>query len=288
MYKLESGDKNNLNHMLFLESDKDARVLITKRHSQYNVMDMIFQERIDADTCDDVISALTIGDELSIPISEQFARYLFFALCVNITHQKTKIKTISKAGMMYREYGGDYSKAIFVDQENSIAYLATIKYNEIVPSNTGKTIQYQIPLYTCVSPNKQYFFTIAEQDWYFMRVNDQKVLISRKSMLSLISSAFYKKFDNHEDVLDMIDKSVEILKECLDDAEFSEIKIDYPFDDAMSLEFNENLDVIAWDEPNEQSDEWEMKGRGKYRLNREYENIVPMLPTGAKMSVYIM
>ena len=288
MYKLESGNRNNTNHLLFLESDSEARALIKKRHSQYNVMDMIFHDRIDEDTCDDVISALSIGDELSVPISEQFARYLFFALCVNITQQKSKIMTISKAGMMYKEYDGDYSKAIFVDQENSIAYLAKIKYDDLVPSNTGNTIQYQIPLYTCEDPNKQYFFTIAEQDWYFMRVNERKVLISKKMMLQLIGLAFSKKFNNHEDVLDMIDKSTEVLKECLIDADFSEIKVDFPFDNVMSLEFNENLDIIAWNEPNEQSDDWEQKDRGKYRLNKEYENIVPMKPIGSKMTIYIM
>ena len=38
----------------------------------------------------------------------------------------------------------------------------------------------------------------------------------------------------------------------------------------------------------EQSEDWEMKGRGKYKLNREYENIVPFLPTGSKMTIYTM
>lgn len=288
MYKLESGDKNNYNHFLFLESDPEAKALIYKHHTLHNVMYMIFQDRIDADTCDDVISALTIGDELSVPISEQFARYLYFALCVNITQQKMKIKTISKAGMMYKEYDGDYSKAIFVDQENSIAYLAKIKYDDLVPSNTGNTIQYQIPLYTCISPNKAYFFTIAEQDWYFMRVNEQKTLISKKMMLQLIGLAFSKKFNNHEDVLDMIDKSTNVLKECLIDADFTEKSIDFPFDNAMCLEFNENRDILAWDEPAEEVEDWERKDRGKYRLNMEYENIVPFKPTGSKMTVYTM
>ena len=288
MYKLESGDKNNYNHFLFLESDPEAKALILKHHTLHNVMYMIFQDRIDADTCDDVISALTIGDELSVPISEQFARYLYFALCVNITQQKMKIKTISKAGMMYKEYDGDYSKAIFVDQENSIAYLAKIKYDDLVPSNTGNTIQYQIPLYTCISPNKAYFFTIAEQDWYFMRVNEQKTLISKKMMLQLIGLAFSKKFNNHEDVLDIIDKSTNVLKECLIDADFTEKSIDFPFDNAMCLEFNENRDILAWDEPAEEVEDWERKDRGKYRLNMEYENIVPFKPTGSKMTVYTM
>jgi hypothetical protein len=94
--------------------------------------------------------------------------------------------TISKAGMMYKEYDGDYSKAIFVDQENSIAYLAKIKYDDIVPSNTGNTIQYQIPLYTCVDPNKNYFFTIAEQDRYVMRVNERKVFIENQPQYPLL------------------------------------------------------------------------------------------------------
>lgn len=121
-----------------------------------------------------------------------------------------------------------------------------------------------------------------------MRVNERKVLISKKMMLTLIGLAFSKKFNNHEDVLDMIDKSTEVLKECLIDADFEETSVEFPFDNAMCLEFNENLDVLAWDEPNERSEDWDQKGTGKYRLNKEYENIVPMKPTGSKMTVYIM
>jgi hypothetical protein len=81
MYRLESGDLNNTHHLLFLESDLEARAFIKKRHSQYNVMDMIFYDKIDEDTCDDVISALSIGDELNVPISEQLARYFLCTLC---------------------------------------------------------------------------------------------------------------------------------------------------------------------------------------------------------------
>jgi hypothetical protein len=107
-------------------------------------------------------------------------------------------------------------------------------------------------------------------------------------MLELIGLAFSTKFNNHEDVLVMIDKSTEVLKDCLIYADFSETQIDFPFDNVMDLEFNENLDIIAWDEPNEQSDDWDQKDRGKYRLNKKYENIVPMMPTGSKMTIYTM
>ena len=55
----------------------------------------------------------------------------------------------------------------------------------------------------------------------------------------------------------------------------------------MCLEFNENLDILAWDEPNEQSDDWDQKDRGKYRLNNEYDNIVPIKTIGSKMTIYI-
>lgn len=288
MYKLESGDRSNVNHLLFLESDPEIRALIKKRHTAHNVSDMIFNEKIDEDTCDDVISALSIGDELKVPITENQARYLFFALCVNITHQKVRIKTISKAGMMYKEYNGDYSKAIFVDQENSIAYLAKIKYDDIVQNNSGNVIQYQIPLYTCISPDKSYFFTIADQNYYYMRVNDRKEIISRKALLSLVNLAFAKKFNNHEDVLEMIDKSTEVLIECLNSASFNKLEVDFPFDNAMVLEFTENLDILAYDEPEEESEDWERKDRGKYRLNKVYENIVPFKPTGPKMTAYIL
>lgn len=287
MYKLESGNKNNIKHLLFLESDPEAKALIKKHHTQYNVMDMIFQEKIDADTCDDIISALSIGDELSVPISEQAARYLFFALCINITHQKVRIKTISKAGMLYSEYNGDYSKAIFVDQENSIAYLATIHYNSLVPNNRGKIIQYQIPLYTWIGPDKQHIFTIAEQDWYFVLVNDQKTLISRKSMLDLIGMAFSLQFKNHDEILNMIDTSDEILAEVLNDADFRKLTIDYPFDNEP--EFTDDLRLLAWEEPIENiNEDWDILNKGKYLFNKKYENIVPFKPNNYQMTIYYM
>lgn len=281
MYKLVSGDIDNNKHIYMLEVYDTLRNTIKKNHSNYNVQASIFSGNFDEKDYDDIVSALTIGDELSVPISEEEARVLFFALNVNMNNYDSRIRSISKAYIFYNDFEGDYEKVTFIDTKHSIIHIAKIFYHDVVP---GVTIQYKIPFYV-VNSSSGYHFTIAECDKYSILINDQVEHITRKSFYRLLDGNYAKSFRNHEEVMNILDTSTDVLLDCITDAEFSKKRIDFPFDNPMCLEFSSDGLLFAWENCLEESDNWINKGN-KFLLNERYDNIVPMVPRGTEMYIY--
>lgn len=283
MYNLVTGDKDNRKHQYLLESTNELRNIILRNHNLYNVQSSIFKNNFDENDYDDIVTALTIGDELSVPISYEEAKVLFFALNVNMNNFDSRIRSISKAYIFYNDFEGDYSKVTFIDTKSSIIHIAKIFYHEVVP---GVSIQYKIPFYV-VNSKTGYHFTIAECDQYVMLINDQIYKITRKSMNKLLDGNYARPFRNHEEVMNVLNPNINILIECLQDAEFKQKKIDFNFQNHMCLEFTSDLLLYAWDELREQSEHWDKCGN-KYVLNEHYENIVPLISQGSDMIIYII
>lgn len=282
MYNLITGDKDNRKHQYLLETTNELRAIILRHHSLYNVQASIFQNNFDENDYDDIVTALTIGDELSIPISYEEAKILFFALNVNMNNYESRIRSISKAYIFFNDFEGDYSKVTFIDTKSSIVHNAKIFYHEVVP---GISVQYKIPFYV-VNNNRGYHFTIAECDKYLMLINDEAYNITRKSMNKVLDGNYAKSFRNHEEVMSSLNTNIEVLQECLTDAEFTKQNIGFPFQNSSCLDFNANdKELLAWDDPIEDVEDWENKGK-KYRLNKHYENIVALLPKGSSMTIF--
>lgn len=283
MYNLITGDKDNRKHQYLLETTDDLRKIILRNHSLYNVQSSIFQSNFDENDYDDIVTALTIGDELSVPISYEEAKVLFFALNTNMSNFDSRIRSISKAYIFYNDFDGDYSKVTFIDTKSSIIHIAKIFYHEVIP---GVSIQYKIPFYV-VNSKTGYHFTIAECDQYSMLINDQVYKITRKSMNKLLDGNYARSFRNHDEVMSILNANIDILLECLHDAEFEKKKIEYPFSNSMSTEFTSDMLVYVWEDLKEDSENWDKRGN-KYVLNEHYENIVPLLPQGSEMIIFII
>lgn len=281
MYNLITGDKDNRKHQYLLETTDDLRKIILRNHSLYNVQSSIFTNNFDENDYDDIVTALTIGDELSIPISYEEAKVLFFALNTNMSNFDSRIRSITKAYIFYNDFDGDYSKVTFIDTKSSIIHMAKIFYHEVIP---GVSIQYKIPFYV-VNSKTGYHFTIAECDQYSMLVNDQVAKITRKSMNKLLDGNYARSFRNHEEVMNILNANIDILLECLQDAEFEKKEIEYPFSNPMSIEFTSDMLVYVWEDLKEESENWDKRGN-KYVLNEHYENIVPFLPQGSEMIIF--
>lgn len=281
MYNLITGDKDNRKHQYLLETTDDLRKIILRNHSLYNVQSSIFTNNFDENDYDDIVTALTIGDELSIPISYEEAKVLFFALNTNMSNFDSRIRSITKAYIFYNDFDGDYSKVTFIDTKSSIIHMAKIFYHEVIP---GVSIQYKIPFYV-VNSKTGYHFTIAECDQYSMLVNDQVAKITRKSMNKLLDGNYARSFRNHEEVMNILNANIDILLECLQDAEFEKKKIEYPFSNPMSTEFTSDMLLYVWEDLKEESENWDKRGN-KYVLNEKYENIVPFLPQGSEMIIF--
>ncbi len=283
MYKLISGDKDNTKHLYLLETTTELRPIIKRHHTIYNVQASIFSNNFDESEYDDLVTALTIGDELNVPISYEEAKVLFFALNVNMSNYNSRIRSISKAYIFFNDFEGNYSKVTFVDTKNAVIQLIKIPYIEIIP---GVSIEFKIPFYV-VSHTNEYHFTIAECNTYTMVVNNELYQITRNSMNKLLNGNYSNIFKHHEDILDTIDTNINILFNCLLDAEFIYKEIEFPFDSSTCLEFTDDNILIAWDSIRENSEDWIQKDVTKYILNEYYTNIVPINPTANKMSIYI-
>ena len=282
MYKLNTGDKDNTKYMYAFEVNPRLKEIIKRNHTQYNVQLAIFSESFDEKDYDDIVAALTIGDELSVPIEQKDAQILFFALNVNMNNFRSRIRSITKANIFYNDFEGDYSKVTFIDTKSAIVHIAKVFYHGVVP---GVSISYKIPFYV-VNGNAGYHFTIAELDKYTMLINDIAETITRKSLYKLLNRDLSRSFRNHEEVMNAINMDIEILEECLEDANFTKKSVEFPFDNAMCLEITSDNQILAWESLKEESEYWEQKGSDKYLLNEHYSNIVPMLPSGAKMTIY--
>ena len=283
MYNLTSGDIDNAKHLYALETFSTLKETIKRNRTLYNVQQSLFENSFTEEDYDDIACALTIGDELSVPISYEEARVLFFALNVNTHNINSRVRSIAKAYMFYQEFEGDYKNVVFIDTKSSIIHLAKIFYRDVVP---GISIQYKIPFYV-VNSNRGYHFTIAECDKYTILVNDLAHQITRKSFNRLLESRYANSFRNHEEVMNSINCSIEVLLECLEDAEFTKKVVDFPFNNTMCIEVSSDNTIYAWDKPIIDSDDWILQNN-KYRLNCKYTNIVALMPLESEMNIYII
>lgn len=281
MYKLTTGDMDNTKYIYMLESYPSLKENVKRVRSLYNIQGDLFSNAFSEEDYDEIACAITIGEELSVPISEEEARVLFFALNVNVNNLESRIRSIVKAYIFYNEFEGDYGKVTFIDTKSSIIHLAKIFYRDVVP---GITVQFKIPFYV-VNGTSGYRFTIAECDKYTMLINDQAEFITRKSFNHLLDGNYAKSFRNHEEVMSNINNSIDILIECIEDASFSSRKVDFPFSTAMCLEVTSDNTIVAWDDPTEKPVQWS-KLNNKYVLDIRYNNIVAMVPKGSEMSIY--
>ncbi|MBQ8218418.1 MAG: hypothetical protein IJZ79_01375 [Bacilli bacterium] len=283
MYNLTSGDIDNAKHLYALETFSTLKETIKRNRTLYNVQQSLFENSFTEEDYDDIACALTMGDELSVPISYEEARVLFFALNVNTHNINSRVRSIAKAYMFYQEFEGDYKNVVFIDTKSSIIHLAKIFYRDVVP---GISIQYKIPFYV-VNSSRGYHFTIAECDKYTILVNDLAHQITRKSFNRLLESRYANSFRNHEEVMNSINCSIEVLLECLEDAEFTKKIIDFPFNNAMCIEVSSDNAIYAWDKPVIDSEDWILQNN-KYRLNCKYTNIVALMPLESEMNIYII
>ena len=281
MYKLNTGDKDNSKHMYALDVYSTLKSRILETRSLHNIHSDLFSNSLSEDDYDELACAITLGDELAVPVSYEEARVLFFALNVNMSNLDSKIRSIAKAYMFYNEFSGDYEQVTFIDTKSSVVHLAKIFYREVVP---GITIQYKIPFYV-VTSKSGYHFTIAECDKYTMLINDQAEFITRKSFNHLLDGNYAKSFRNHEEVMNSINNSIDILMECILDADFTERKVDFPFDSYSCLEVTSDNTLYAWDSPNADTEHWTAKGN-KYLLDMRYDNFIPMIPKSSEMTIF--
>ena len=282
-YKLQSGDKDNSKHMLMMEMHPELKQIIIKNSTFYTIQQSIFSEKLDEAEEDFLVSALTIGGELKHPIDIKLAQVLYFVLQVNLHNYNSRIRNIAKAYIFYDDFEGDYSKVTFIDTKNAIVHLAKIFYHGVVP---GISIVYKIPFYV-INGISGYHFTIADLPKYTMLINDQAVTITRKSLYHLLDDKYANSFRNHEEIMAILNPSLDILKECLEDAQFEKYIVDFPFDTPNSLEYTSDNQLLAWESIKNESEYWKSRGKNKYGLNLPFTNIVPFLPDGDKMLVYI-
>lgn len=282
MYRLQSGDKDNNTQLFVLESNPYAQNLIKKTYTIYNVEEIIFGPELDNKDYNAMCAVLTMGDQLKTPIDEETAKILYFALNNNVKNKSAKIKSILKAYMFYKDFEGDYSKVTFIDTKNSVIQVVKIFYKDVVP---GVSIQYKIPFYA-VNGKNGYNFTIADCEKYTMLVNDQAETITRKSFYELFGTSYARSFRNHEEVINYISQETSKLTNCLEDADFKCSTIDFPFNNSLCLEFTSDCDLIAWEDIREEVEDWTQKDKGKYLLNKSYQNIVPIMPHNSKMDIY--
>lgn len=283
MYKLQSGEQDNSTQLYVLESNAYAQNLIKKTFTIYNIESNIFGPEIDDKTYISMVAALTMGDQLKTPIDEETARLLYFALNTNVKNKNSKIRSMFKAAIFYNDFEGDFSKVTFIDTKNSIIQLAKIFYKEVVP---GVSIQYKIPFYV-VNGKNGYNFTIADCDKYTMLINDRAETITRKAFYKIFGTSYAKSFRNHEDVINCIDPNVDTLIECLINAGFEKNTVNFPFENALSLEYSSDNTLLAWEELSENNEDWRKLEKGKYMLNKAYNNIVPLVPHEDKMCIYL-
>ena len=282
MYQLQSGDKNNSAQIFVLESNSYAENIIKKTYTIYNIENVIFGPELDDKDYIAMSAALTMGDQLKTPIDEETARLLYFALNTNVKNKNSKIRSMFKANLFFNDFEGDYSKVTFIDTKNSVIQLAKILYKDVIP---GVSIQYKIPFYV-VNGKSGYNFTIADCSKYTMLINDQASTITRQMLYKLLGSRYANSFRNHEEVINCIEPRKDILIDCLLDAGFKEKEIDFPFSNSLCLEFTSDAMLIAWEEIDGTSDNWEFKEKGKYLLNKNYQNIVPMQPHDTNMMIF--
>lgn len=284
MYKLNSGCVDNSIYIKALESFDSLKNNIKDVRTLYNVQEDLFSSHFNEDDYDELACAITMGDELSVPISYEEAKVLWFTLNVNVNNVDSKIRSITKAYLFYQEFDGDHEKVIFINTKSSIIHIAKIFYKDIIP---GITIQYKIPFYV-VNNKHGYYFTIAECDRYTVLINDQAQHITRKSFNRLLNSNYAKSFRNHEEVMNSIDCSTNILLDCLEDALFTKRIVDYPFNNNSScLEVSSDNTIYAWDSPKVEPEHWVAKNSNKYQLDVRYNNIVALCPNDSKMIIYV-
>jgi len=284
MYNLSSGEKDNSKYLLILETYSTLKNHVKSARTLYNIQQDLFSNAYSEDQYDEIACALSIGDELSVPISYEEAKVLFFALNVNHNNIDSKIRSFTKAYIFYQEFEGNYEIVLFIDTKSSIIHLAKIFYREVVP---GITVQYKIPFYV-VNNSSGYHFTIAECDRYTMLINDRAYFITRKSFNHLLDNNYAKSFRNHDEVMSSMDISISRLLECLDDADFTKRVVDFPFNSSNCLEVSADTLIYAWDEPTEEPKHWVASNSHKYRLDIFYDNIVALNPVESEMTTYII
>lgn len=215
MYKLVCGDKNN--NKLSNARGIELKYLddVRKSANINTIENIIFSENMSDLEFTYVVSALSIGSELTPSIELNIARVLFFAACVNyyIKDKSQRIRSIITAMELYQDHDNNYISVINppIDDKEYISIkwgkdLSLNSYIEfLIPivyfksKQTGwVTISKRYPIKLKVNDNDLFIIPYSMVQKLFKRVNGQ---VAARSIEELKDNFLHEDSDKIADIL---------------------------------------------------------------------------------------
>lgn len=202
MYSLRSGDMTNLKEQEMIRSEDFLEKVeyVKKKITQDNLMYIIFGS---SEIKQSVTIALTLGDELSIPMEKSVADILFFCCCAKKNGKS--IRNITQAYALYKLYENDYSKIDELEEDEKLRWtLLNGQHSYLLP---GYSIKWYIPV-SFFSKNGERFVTLSGSSYAKMEVNGETFKIPRRLFLN-----FFKDSMVHGRI---IGPDTEYIRSCFD------------------------------------------------------------------------
>jgi len=229
MYKLVCGDKNN--SKILYNSAKNSKSFdeIRRKATIERITEFIFNETLSERQVGDLVAALSLGDELINPISEQNADILFFSLCSNyfIKDKTKRIKWYSEAKKLFNKYNNNYIDYANMEIEN-IEYI-DINWNNNLALESY--IKFKIPITHFMFEGNKYC-TISSKGPFKLKLNsEEEFTIPRGEIMEL----FTKKYGGDR----VVGQDEDQIKDAFDSTNIpaiSQILINLGFKKLMNLE----------------------------------------------------
>lgn len=123
MYVLQSGGRNNAEYAGLAEMYPEKANHLTLSMSMERVANLVFDHMDEPRMRKNVGVALTLGDQLPIPMRKQTADVLWFAFLVNTNDgSSVRIKNLQQAYTLYGLYENDYTKVELAEESDRLRF----------------------------------------------------------------------------------------------------------------------------------------------------------------------
>jgi len=141
MYKLYSSDYDNYAYRNGLTKHPELIEHYTRLNTGA-IREVIYHSEYTKNVLDNIFMTLTLGDELSDPISYKEAKILFFVACNNYTQHK-KIRNFAQARLLYDSCNGAYLELARQPEEKTIEHCIHSQHRCLLP---GITLIWKFPV----------------------------------------------------------------------------------------------------------------------------------------------